>query len=430
MACIFNHMDKGGLKFPMMIYKNLYLKDSKYNISDDKTYLHTLITDKQWDKFMDVYTLNRIIRIITNDSNQNSMLSDQVTTFITNILFRFNRVMFCWTVMSISNLFLGILSFLFFISSTERPLRYLLNTALFAAASFFTTERLIVLLLCELCYPIVDSKILTDAFDDTCQSLKRGFLNIYYGTRLESVLMSFFLFYTSYYGYNMLRIITVCIINLVIMFRLAYQTSFFSEKSMKTVDKIIQYPAKILGTSKVESKVESKVNTPSDLDDVSTIIRLGGDLNDLEPLPTTSSTNTLKRTRSKQGLLISNIPHTQHVVPIKPQSVSGVLNGIIGVDELSVTQINPNGVGTISKVPNEIENTDILLILKDRIKNTLKNNLLIRVINPFVELTTHEMLRIFAHVFILLLMSSISSFDIYHIVPLPIIVQNAIDMIF
>src|SRR5208282_153848 len=32
MACIFNHIDKGGMKFPMMIYKNLYLKDSKYNI--------------------------------------------------------------------------------------------------------------------------------------------------------------------------------------------------------------------------------------------------------------------------------------------------------------------------------------------------------------------------------------------------------------
>ena len=75
------------------------------------------------------------------------------------------------------------------------------------------------IILCELCYPIVDSKLLSDVSDDIYQSLKRGFLNLYHRTRLESVILSISLGYMSYMKYNNIGIITVCILNLIVMIR-------------------------------------------------------------------------------------------------------------------------------------------------------------------------------------------------------------------
>ena len=453
-ACIFNHVDKGGMKVPIMIYKNLYMKETKYNIASDKSYLYRLIVDKQWSKFMDIYTLNRIIRLVVNDNTHNSMMTNQVSTFLKYTIFRFNRIMFCWTVMNISNLTIGVLSFFMFISGSDRPLRYLINTCLFAFLSFFTTERLLVILLCEACYPIINSKILTDVADDVHGSLKRGFLSVYYRTRLESVLLSIILFSTSFNNNNIYGIITVCIINLIIILRMASRLSIFNSKpvediiSMAYVDKLIQHPINILtslstllltvfgvsiDSDKAMANSQDKVQTNSQ-DKVHDNTKQSP--NDIVGIPKpeslifkTLNVSMHSSDHRSTSLDCNNVPNPNKII----RTLSGGLHSLVGMDMLASDMIDINRINTsqlMIDTINNIENTDMLLILKDRFKIMLKNNLLIRVINPFATITTNEIVRIFAHIIILLILGCISNFQTEHIIFLPIMVQNVIDILF
>ena len=396
LACIFNHIDKGGMKFPMMIYKNLYMKDTKYSISDDKNYLKKIIEDKQFDKFMDVYTLNRIIRMIISDDSQNSMLSEQVTAFLQKIAFRINRVMVCWTIMSIctsnllimyilnyihvqNSLILGILSFLLFISSSNSPLKYLINTLFFVLISLITDEKILMIILCELCYPIVDSKLLSDVSDDIYQSLKRGFLNLYHRTRLESVILSISLGYMSYMKYNNIGIITVCILNLIVMIR--------------------AYMYKEL----VSGNIFISIKKPDILSGF------------VESVKLIASSIVLKKT------VITPITTNISISDINPHAIeSNSLKNESNVKSIKTIQ---------KKLLDDIHNKDILLIIKDLIIYIFKNNLLINVFNPFNQIPIFEVLRLFAHLFLLLLLGIISKFSLFHIIFLPIIVQNIIDII-
>jgi hypothetical protein len=404
-ACIFNHMDRGSMKFPMMIYKNIYLKDSKYNIADDKSYLRKIISDKQYVKFMDVYTLNRIIRIIVTDDTQKSMLSEQVTQFLQNAMFRFNRVMLCWTIMSIGNLTVGILGFLLFISASDRPLRYLINTLFFTILSFFTVERLLVIILCEICYPIIDSKLLTDVMDDTYQSLKRGFLKLYYRTRLESVILSIGLTYISYHKYNNFGIFAVCVLNLIVLFRIYTSVEFQSgdlfmrhkliPKLDSNVSRLIQYPV---------------VRSTDDNQGYGTI-----GLNDSE-------------IRHQESKIIARIPTQTNKKGLTPIYGTGTCTDTIHRTRAIDTDVLTKPPSPIRYI-DEIQNNDILLIIRDRIKVVVKNNLLINVINPFKKVGMSSMLRIFTHLFMLLMFGYISDFSTLHILFLPIMVQNVIDII-
>ena len=90
-------------------------------------------------------------------------------------------------------------------------MRYILNTSLFIGISNITDEKILVLVLCEIFYPIMNSKFITDIFNDTYTSIKRGIKSIYYITRLESTIMSLYLSYMSYINYNYIGILTVCI---------------------------------------------------------------------------------------------------------------------------------------------------------------------------------------------------------------------------
>jgi hypothetical protein len=81
-------------------------------------------------------------------------------------------------------------------------------------------------------------------------------------------------------------------------------------------------------------------------------------------------------------------------------------------------------------IDETIQNTDLLLILRRRLKATLKSNLLIRVINPFKFVEPSDVIRICAHVFLLLIFGFASNFYFAHVVVLPIIVQNVIDLLF
>ncbi len=189
-ACLFNHMDKGGWKIPMIFYKNMYLKDKNYKITDDKEYLIAIVKDKNWGKFLDIYTLNRLIRLLMNDDDPNNgFLAEQVTQFITSFLFSFNKVMFCWTIMCCTQeLYVGILSQLLFLKSSKHRFKYILNTLLFTFLAFYELvqgEKILVILICEIMYLIVNSKIIVDILSDIYSNIKKIFA--YIAEKLNSI---------------------------------------------------------------------------------------------------------------------------------------------------------------------------------------------------------------------------------------------------
>jgi hypothetical protein len=462
LACIFNHVDKGGMKFPMMIYKNLYMKDTKYKITDDKLYLEQIIQDKQFAKFLDVYTLNRIIRMLVNDDAQNSMLSEQVTQFLQKLTFRLNRIMMCWTIASFSNLTVGILGFLMFITSTERPLRYIINTLFFVIISLFTVERILIIIMCELFYPIVDSKLLTDVIQDTYQSIKRGFLNLCHRTRLESVMLSGSLSYLSFYEHHNMGIFIVCGLNLIVMiclYRSAYHgirlpggnvqsnNSIERNKSRDTNNNIRDRAKKEVTTNKLIQDPVTSLNTPTRVMDCSLNgileknegfipdVKLGPDpvapnlitTDKMIKTPTNEEveafdiqSDILARNQAKlHPILITSAPRTQVPGTSAPETQ---VPGTVGYGNASP--------GTGAQQHDGIQNRDILLILIHRIKIILKNNLLIKVMNPFAKIEIEAIIRISAHLWILLILGYMSNFHVVHIIFLPIIVQNVIDIIF
>jgi hypothetical protein len=403
------------MKFPMMIYKNIYMKDMNYNIADDKIYLTQIIKDKQYAKFMDVYTLNRIIRMIITDDAQNSMLSEQVTEFLKKLVFKINRIIFCWTIMTISNLTCGILSFFLFIWSSDKPMRYLINTLFFTALSYYTNERLLMIILCEIFYPIIESKILIDVMDDTHQSLKRGIIGLYNRTRLESIALSIMLSYLSFIGLNNIGIYIIGCLNLIIMARI-YLIDKLQFTSQIQINDIIQYPAKLLSQSMIISNTyrdQSKDQHVSKSYPASPGMRLQ---------PPASPGVRLQPP-------ISQIPKKTSIISFKPilRAITSILSPPAAATAATAApaaaaQIAKSPMAMIDEIP---VNRDILLIIHDNIKI----NLLLNVINPFIKIDRINILRTFTHLFLLLIFGYISKFYAHHILFLPIIIQNIVDLI-
>ncbi len=402
LACIFNYMDKGGMKFPLMIYKKLYLKDKKYNISDDKIYVKKIIVDKEWKKFTDVYTLNRIIRTVFNDDVQNSKLSDHIYECVDKVIFRINKIALCWTIMNITNLSGGILAFLLFISSTERPLKYIINTFLFFVLSFYTDERILLIILCELFYPIVDSKLLTDIKSDIIISVKRGFMKLYYRTRLESVLLSLSLSYLSFIKYNNIGVLIVAILNLFVMLRMFCMMFMKNEFNSKyLLSKIFSFVFALPSSLRNNNNNDINTNLPPKIKKIKQLVQYQ------TSLLTKCDVNNNKSNQ------------TQRI------NTSSQLNDAFDINNVIFRK-------SFDNYEVEASNTDhdILLVTWDMFKIILKNNLLIKVLNPLINLEIDQVIRIFSHLFTLLILGNISNFHVIHIMFLPIVVQNVIDILF
>jgi len=330
-ACIFNYIDsKTILKYPLIIYKNVVMKNRKYNIVGDREYIITLLKDKRLDMFLDVYTLNRVIRLLSNDTNnKNNILTEQYDIFKKRIAFKTGRIMICWNIMGSTNILFGLLSYLLFISDTNRPLNYLINTLIFCVISFLTQERVLVLIACELFYTITNSKLLNDIAYDTYCSLKSGIINVCYRIRLETFLITFVACCLTIYNYNYLNICILLILNFIIMLKL-YKT--YKNTILK------KEPFKIITENKINKNIQ--VNNYED---------------------------------------------------------------------------------------------DILLIARDRLIEILRNNLLIRILhsctNTNLELDFKQILKMLLNTFIFMICGYLSSFELRHIIALPFVIQNIVDII-
>jgi hypothetical protein len=148
--------------------------------------------------------------------------------------------------------------------------------------------------------------------------------------------------------------------------------------------------------------------------------------------PNASDTSFLIHGRSKTKI-IARVPTQTN----KIRAFIKEIKPIHGIDTLDESAINYDALMSEQCVThvhridsiNDIKNRDILLIIKDRIKNIFKNNLLINVFNPFKKIDAVDVLRIFTHLFLLLIFGYISKFSTLHVILLPIMVQNVIDII-
>lgn len=227
-ACLIRYMDSIGLRYFTAIYKK-YIKDPKYDIKDDKQYITTIINDKKWEKLVDIYTLSKIVRLCINSDNDNSFMVEQISNILKTIMFKINRVMLCWTILSItSKINIGIfgsiqfalMGFMLFVPKLEtaKYIRYISTVILFVIMSFFTMEKLLVIMACEIALLISDSKIIFDIIFDIYKALRSIALRIYSHTNTITLGFSCILFLFSILQLKTVIFTIISLINCVILF--------------------------------------------------------------------------------------------------------------------------------------------------------------------------------------------------------------------
>jgi len=154
-ACIFNYVDSSNMRLPLIICKNIYMKDPKYDISNDNLYMKKIICDKKWDKFLDVYTLNRVVRMILNNNNKDNKLVKQIDKTVELFVFNCEKILLCWSISGYTNVLIGLLTMLLF----DISLFKIFIVLIYMLISFNVPEHLLLLVLCEITYRIVDVKL-------------------------------------------------------------------------------------------------------------------------------------------------------------------------------------------------------------------------------------------------------------------------------
>lgn len=364
LAIIFNHVDKGSLRIPIMIYKNFYMKDADYSIQDDKLYLTTIIEDQRWEKFLDVYTLNRMIRMLIENDEEDADLSAIVMDFLKRQFFRFNRVMFCWSIMSLSRSLLGgILGFMLFVQHSEKRFRYALNVLIFSGISMVTDEKILILFLCELCFPILESKLIFDVTRDVYNSLKKGVINVYENTRAESMFFSILLSSLCFFGLNTIAMGVVICINLILMYR-----SRNSDLNIGTV-RIV--------------KVDKKEDDPN----MKSIIDVTRDM-------------------SLSGI----------------RNYLSMISGLTLIENRAPDTKKDNDEGMTYSIN---KNTDVFRY----ITYSIQNNLLYKTMISSDVVDKFDLYRMLAYYFSVLIFGYISGFALVHLLFLPIVIQNIVDIV-
>lgn len=239
-ANIFNYIDKGGMKLPVIIYKNLYMKDEYSKIRNDKLYIETIIKNKKWEKLVDVYTLNRLLRLSMSDDNTKNYMSKSFDNFIRGIFFSYNKIMLCYTVGSIISYIISSLSFndvfndifndvfndalnvgsigsvsaifsmILFIQH-DNKLRFLINLSLFMLASLMCPEQLLLLILCEICQHLIRSTLIDDI-----KNMLTNFTNYMYTKLYHNIISDIVLFLALLTNLNV-NMIFICVLIIMMM---------------------------------------------------------------------------------------------------------------------------------------------------------------------------------------------------------------------
>ena len=385
LAVIFNHIDKGGLRYPLMIYKNLYMKDRRYNIRDDRSYLTSIITDQRWEKFLDVYTLNRMIRMLVENDDKDTDLSTMINSNIKTLGFRFNRIMFCWTAMGLTHSLVGgILAYRLFIKQATTPIKYLLNIIIFCAMSFVTTEKILMLVFCEICFSIIESKIITDVTRDVVLSLYRGLCYLYNHTRAESIFFSILLSTLSAFGFGTISMLISIGINAILVLR------------FRSIDLNVSNTRIVIADHR---QIENAQTEDALMDNTK---------------PNTDSISTGASELSMSSL-VSLFGKTDKLNGSDKAEKADKMNKVLTKYSIETLKIKNYSIH---------QNADILRY----IGLAIKNNLLYKTI---ISRTTdkYDLYRMFVYYFCLMVFGYVSGFATWHIMLLPILIQNIVDIL-
>jgi len=207
-ACVFNYLDRGTMRLPLILYKNMFLKDRRYRIENDRKYFEQIVIDRKWDKFMDMYTLNRLIRMLSNGDPNNNFMEREVDRMVRNMIFILNRLMFGWTMMSVTNnIVLGILCNLLFIHNSIKKGRYILATIIFSLLVQYSDERVLMLIICNLSYPIIESQLIPDIMNDLTGRSKSLYMIVKQKMEPDTIYGCCILAVGSIYGITSLQLI-------------------------------------------------------------------------------------------------------------------------------------------------------------------------------------------------------------------------------
>jgi hypothetical protein len=234
-AGIFNHLDKGGLKFPLMFYKNLYMKDKKYKVSDDKKYLIQIINNKDWKKFMDIYSLNRVIRLLLSNDSDDPILEKYIQEIFTCTSNIFNKVFIVLTFynflkqLSISNNLISLSSVLLysiFITKSSKPIRYIILLLLF----IFITTKLEINQFLLFVFPIISSLIETNFFTNTIKFFINNFMELLLllvcKMNIRTFIMTSLIPIIYYFNYQNQFILYSSLFNIFLQIRYFYNQSY------------------------------------------------------------------------------------------------------------------------------------------------------------------------------------------------------------
>jgi len=167
-ANIFNYIDRGTFKFPLMIYKNMYMKDNYAKIKSDKQYIAQILKDRNWNKLVDIYTLNRFIRLYFTDNTSGTYMIEKIEQILKIVIFNINRLMICWTILGLTqNIYISLAANLLFIYKEQEKFRYFVNVLFFMLTSIFCREHILILIFCNIGLLLTKSSLIDDIIRDT-----------------------------------------------------------------------------------------------------------------------------------------------------------------------------------------------------------------------------------------------------------------------
>jgi hypothetical protein len=183
-ASALHYFEKDGSTLYTMIIRQYYFrqyyfqnKDIKNNVSNE-VYVRTVISGKNWVKLLDPYTLNCIIQLYMKSNDNNNII-----TTINNMKDAFTlsceKIMTCWTIKTLSNCYCGISFNYIFILLEDKSINKLLITTLFAIITHFSTDYILILMMCEACINPFVNKIIVELLYNLFKFIFKDILSIY-----------------------------------------------------------------------------------------------------------------------------------------------------------------------------------------------------------------------------------------------------------
>ena len=180
-ASILHYFEAGGVKVYTMLFRQYYFNEYfggvRNNDSEDKIFFNKILTNKDWNKLFDPYTLNKLINYYINTDSQDKNV---ITKYIDQIVFIFKHLYLqfiaCWIILGL-NIFngAGILTNLFFINGNKiKKILSIVLIFIFYVINIYHSDALLLLIICNLTLFCIVNKITFSIIKDIYKLLING----------------------------------------------------------------------------------------------------------------------------------------------------------------------------------------------------------------------------------------------------------------